>query len=854
MKLFKKAISAFLALSMAAAVILPANQSSVFAVPNSSDDGLMRTDMSSREYVYEMGLGLNLGNTMESYWSNPYEATSSGAQTIGDNKPTNYETCWGAIVTTQEIINGIKDAGFKTIRIPVYWGNMMANDNTFTINTQYMDRVEEIVNYCRNAGLYVVINIHHYDEYLIENFPKEEVLAAVDTLWTQIANRFKGYSDYVIFEGFNEAVGSTQRGISMLDNEIYDYVNALNQTFVDAVRATGGNNADRMLIISGYNTNIDKTTDARFLVPTDTVADRIMVSVHYVDNFMYWNNNIGGQDWINYTIAQCELLKNKFTNKGIQVFLGEITGIYNNENIAGNAIYKTSSECLDKMHEILLDYGFIPVIWDTCDAFYSRTNCRITNDSDQAVISKYSKLVGMGPPSVSVTGVSLNKTTLELEEGKEETLVATVLPEGATNKEVEWKSDNTDVATVDENGKVTAVKAGEAKITVTTKDGGYTDECAVTVTASSSDVTALPATYSSDPRVTVELLMSDYGIDEAFRAEVAKVEFDITGYFNGQVTNEGGVQWGGATVDALNKAFADLSGIGDKFTFYSYWGEQTVNALSFYDAEGSLIGTLDSSGFTDKRTPSSVSVTGVSLNKTTLELEEGKEETLVATVLPEGATNKEVEWKSDNTDVATVDQTGKVTAVKAGEATITVTTKDGGYTDECAVTVTKGEEPQEPDQGKADGPNFQALKPYILTDTIGNGAVGTAYSETLLAEGAVGIEWNVSSGELPDGITLAVDGTLSGTPGAGGTYTFTVRASNAFGIDERTYTVEIEDNGEEIEVEEPVEEKPDEEEEVTVEDESTTTEEPAEENPQTGAAIALLPAIAAAAAAVLRRR
>ena len=464
-------------------------------------------------------------------------------------------------------------------------------------------------------------------------------------------------------------------------------------------------------------------------------------------------------------------------------------------------------------------------------------------------------------------------------------------------------------------------------------------------TASSSDVTTLPATYSSEPSVTVELLMSDYGIDEAFRAEVAKVEFDITGYFNGQVTNEGGVQWGGETVDALNEKFADLSGIGDKFTFVSYWEEQTVNALRFYDAEGSLIGTLDSSGFTDKRTPSSVSVTEVSLNKTTLELEEGEEETLVATVLPEGAAKKEVEWKSDNTDVATVDQTGKVTAVKAGAAKITVTTKDGGYTEECAVTVTKGEEPQEPDQGndniiagnnqtwangsnmgieitsngeydkfnyitvdgaivsaanysvregstivtltpgylstlpngrhslifyvdngrsdaayftvtgnKADGPNFQALKPYILTDTIGNGAVGTAYSETLLAEGAVGIEWNVSSGELPDGITLAVNGTLSGTPAAGGTYTFTVRASNAFGIDERTYTVEIEDNGEEIEVEEPVEEKPDEEEEVTVEDESTTTEEPAEENPQTGAAIALLPAIAAAAVAVLRRK
>ena len=602
MKLFKKAISAFLALSMAAAVILPANQSSVFAVPNSSDDGLMRTDMSSREYVYEMGLGLNLGNTMESYWSNPDEVTSSGAQTIGDNKPTNYETCWGAIVTTQEIINGIKDAGFKTIRVPVYWGNMMANDNTFTINTQYMDRVEEIVNYCRNAGLYVVINIQHYDEYLIENFPKKEVLAAVDTLWTQIANRFKGYSDYVIFEGFNEAVGSTQKGISMSDNEIYDYVNALNQTFVDAVRATGGNNADRMLIISGYNTNIDKTTDARFLVPTDTVADRIMVSVHYVDNFMYWNNNIGGQDWINYTIAQCELLKNKFTNKGIQVFLGEITGIYNNENITGNAIYKTSSECLDKMHEILLDYGFIPVIWDTCDAFYSRTNCRITNDSDQAVISKYSKLVGMGP--------------LAIAEG----------------------------------------------------------------------------TYK----------FSDFGISEDVLGDAAKVVFTLNnpssanGHIGINSPDYTQIVWeNGTAVNGVQTVEFEANGVSDMFIFDAYWAQDSmiITSIEIYDNSGSVIASTYETPDTD------VSVTGVSLNKTTLELEEGEEETLVATVLPEGATNKEVEWKSDNTDVATVDENGKVTAVKAGEAKITVTTKDGGYTDECAVTVTKGEEPQEPDQG-----------------------------------------------------------------------------------------------------------------------------------------------------------
>ena len=175
------------------------------------------------------------------------------------------------------------------------------------------------------------------------------------------------------------------------------------------------------------------------------------------------------------------------------------------------------------------------------------------------------------PPVVSVTGVTLNKTSTSIQVGGTETLTATVLPEDATNQNVTWKSDKPEIATVDANGKVTGVKAGEATITVTTEDGGKTATCKVTVSETS------------------------------------------------------------------------------------------------------------------------VAVTGVTLNKATLSLIAGASETLTATVAPADATNKKVTWKSSNAAVATVDTNGKVTAVKAGEATITVTTEDGGKTATCRVTVSDRE-------------------------------------------------------------------------------------------------------------------------------------------------------------------
>lgn len=374
---------------LAASMIISAGCSTV----KPADEGAM----TATQMAQEMGIGLNLGNTMDAY-------NSGGCETIdytwipecGSNTPYDYERQWGAPITTQECIDGVKAAGFDTIRIPVFWGNMMVNDGTYTIHPDYMARVREIVDYAQNAGLYTVINIHHFDEFIIRRNSLEDCEKIFTNLWTQIAEEFIDYPYTLVFEGYNEYLGGSQFDESgkLVDPErveAYRIANTLNQTFVDAVRATGGNNSERVLIVSGYWTNIDLTTSEEFIVPEDKVSDRLMVSVHYVDNAVYWSNKIGGQDWLDYIDNQCELLKTAFTDKGIPVFLGETTGIYPYSNLADDAIYTDSTECLEIVLNKLNEYGFVPVLWDTSNNFYSRSACVIKDEADRALISRLSE-------------------------------------------------------------------------------------------------------------------------------------------------------------------------------------------------------------------------------------------------------------------------------------------------------------------------------------------------------------------------------------------------------------------------------------------------------------------------------
>lgn len=348
--------------------------------------GIMR-DLTANEYAKEMGVGINLGNTFEAFWEDKSNETT-GAQTIGSDTTLDYETCWGAVETTKECIDGFAAAGFSTVRIPVYWGNMMADDGKYTINKDYIARVEQVADWVIEDGMYAVINIHHYDEFIFTNKTKAEALEITKNLWTQIAEYFKDKSDYLVFEGFNENVGTHSNSEKMSPKDTYEYVNEINQNFVDTVRSTGGNNEKRLLIASGYWTNIDKTTNELFVMPTDTTPDKLMISVHYIDNGNYWANTVGGDEWRDYSTAQCELLKTAFTDKGIPVFVGECTSIYESEHFAENADVTDSSECLKYILSMAADNGFVPVLWDTNDNFYSRTDCKIKSDSDAAVITE----------------------------------------------------------------------------------------------------------------------------------------------------------------------------------------------------------------------------------------------------------------------------------------------------------------------------------------------------------------------------------------------------------------------------------------------------------------------------------
>lgn len=365
------------------------------------EDTEMRS-LTATETAKEMGLGWNLGNTMEAYEAtNCEKASYKWIPVKGENKPSDYETCWGAPVTTQEMIDGVKAASFSTVRIPVFWGNMMQDDGSWTINSEYIARVKEIVDYCLKDGLYAVVNIHHFDEFIIRRNDLDECKKIFSTLWKQIAEYFKDYSDKLVFEGFNEYLGGDQFNSKgeltpQPEKDAFTSVNALNQTFVDAVRGTGGNNAERVLIVSGYWTNIDKTTSADFVMPKDTAADKLMVSVHYVDNMMYWSNQIGNDKWADYTDAQIALLEKAFGSKNIPVFLGETTSRYPAGNFAGDAKYKTSPECLEMILGKLTDHGFVPVLWDVTDNFYSRETCTVKDAGDAEVIKKISEKLNAG--------------------------------------------------------------------------------------------------------------------------------------------------------------------------------------------------------------------------------------------------------------------------------------------------------------------------------------------------------------------------------------------------------------------------------------------------------------------------
>ncbi|MBQ7848555.1 MAG: cellulase family glycosylhydrolase [Clostridia bacterium] len=346
------------------------------------DDGSIRSELTALEVTRLMGNGTNLGNTME--------ACNTNAIAPG-NSPLTYEVSWGQPVTTQEMLTAMKAAGFDTVRIPVAWmtnATTLAIDGSYIIDPAYLDRVAEIVDYARNAGMYVIIN-DHWDGGWWGMFGSDSAetrqlaMDAYTGMWAQIAIRFADYSDYVIFESANEELGTRLDENSvycsdsvttyMSHDEYYALMNQINQAFVDTVRMTGGNNEQRFLLIAGFNTNIDQTCDERFQMPTDTAENKLLLSVHYYDPWSYAGASTaaGATAWgtkADFEYMDGQLAKlTKFTQQGYGVVIGEYAALPGADGLKANTL---------AYHKHFLDlcdvYDLTSTLWDCSGMFVRR--------------------------------------------------------------------------------------------------------------------------------------------------------------------------------------------------------------------------------------------------------------------------------------------------------------------------------------------------------------------------------------------------------------------------------------------------------------------------------------------------
>lgn len=307
--------------------------------------------------------GWNLGNSLEAYPGGKLPKTTS------------QETAWGNPVVNQQIFNGIAAAGFKSVRIPVSW--MQYADRNNNIAPFWLARVKQVVDMARSAGLYVIVN-EHWDGGWLQPTTRASRTAnpKLKALWTQVANYFQAYDQGLLFAGTNEVMVDGQYGTPTSEN--CSVQAGFNQIFVDAVRATGGNNATRTLVAQGYNTNIDNSIGAcSAKVPTDTAPGKLMMEFHYYDPWNFAGNDQSTiwqwgsiatdpnatETWANepYVDAQMQKLKTAYADKGIPVIIGEYGAILRTEYDAPQKYrnywdqYITGSA---KRH------GLVPVYWD----------------------------------------------------------------------------------------------------------------------------------------------------------------------------------------------------------------------------------------------------------------------------------------------------------------------------------------------------------------------------------------------------------------------------------------------------------------------------------------------------------
>ena len=472
---FKKIVSAI----TSAVLIMTASVTSLTTV-NSADDGVMR-DITTMELVRDMGVGINLGNTMESCgdWIAQWGAGGYAAGTV-----ESYEVAWGSPVITKDVIDGYASEGFGVVRIPVAWSNLMGDN--YQISDEYFARVKQLVDWVIDADMYAVINIH-YDSGWMNNLPTDPdgCKNRFKAMWEQIADYFKDYSDYLMFESQNEELGwdsiwNQWSGTAEQKAQSYAYVNEVNQLFVDTIRASGGNNDERHLLISGYKTDITLTCDTLFEMPDDP-ANRCAVSVHYYTpaGFAILETDA---DW-----AECretwgtdadfaelennmELMKTTYIDKGIPVIIGEYGCPKDLKDSEGNVIGQKDPDSvrlfLSSVCREAYERQLCPVLWDITDLHYDRTSCKLI---DQELKTLYNEIAASGSeePTEPTTTTAVT-TTITTTTTTEITTVTTTPETTETTEASKTTETSADVTTVTTSAETTASETTASETTTVT--------------------------------------------------------------------------------------------------------------------------------------------------------------------------------------------------------------------------------------------------------------------------------------------------------------------------------------------------------------------------------------------------
>ena len=297
----------------------PPNGGGTTEPPNGGGNGLAEppvdnfNGLTANQLVSQMKLGWNLGNTFDAHHVNM----------IG-NTVNQMETAWGNPTTTQAHLSAIKNAGFDTIRIPVTWYKVLGGANN-TIRVDWMNRVKQVVDWAIALDMIVILNTHHDEDiFKFTNAQVDQSLVIFKRVWEQIADTFKDYDEKLIFEGLNEprTKGVTHEWTGNAAE--YANLNRHYQVFVDTVRASGGNNGGRILMVNTYAASAGQQAMNGLVLPKDVFSNKLIVSIHAYEPFFYAHENPGAADW---TPGPIDGVMNRanttFISKGIPVVMGE---------------------------------------------------------------------------------------------------------------------------------------------------------------------------------------------------------------------------------------------------------------------------------------------------------------------------------------------------------------------------------------------------------------------------------------------------------------------------------------------------------------------------------------------------